>query len=234
MSLFCRWQRLIHFITSDHCPSILKKAWAAVESNVDLHDLDKGVSRRHIPECVSHRNPITLDDDVEQALSEFLLQSDHDPCALNSKTAFGLLSYCVAGIAYRSFDKSPNHSLIYFQNKDGSSNSEDLLPGQIRLLFQHYRIVGKDLVSENFAAVHRYQPSQLAKDPFVAFPEFRAKIYQKEPLSKVTIIRAAQIYCHANQRPWNSSSVVMRAIDRVSFRDILRVLSERCPCIQRY
>lgn len=218
MSIFCRRQRLIHFITSDHCPSILKKAWAAIQPYVDLHNLDTGVSRKHVPGPVS-QNPIILDDDVQQALSGLLLRPDHDSCPLNAKTAFTLQSYCVDGIAYRSFDKSPNHSLIYFHNQEDPSNFEDLLPGQIRLLFQHYRVVGKAVVSENFAAVHRYQPVQLANDPFAAFPEFRARIYEKEPLSKVTVIRATQIYCHANQRPWNSSSVVMRAIDRVSFGD---------------
>ena len=128
--------------------------------------------------------------------------------------AFAVQNYPVEGVTYCSFDKLLNHSLICFCNQE-SSPHVDLSPAQIRLICQHYRVVGKDLVDDVFAAVHRYQPIQLIDDPFVTYPDFHAKIYYREPISKVTIIRASQIYFHANQRPWNSSSVVMRAIDRV-------------------
>jgi hypothetical protein len=221
MSLFCRRQRLIHFTMSDYCPPILKKAWKAIERNVDFHDLDTGIDGRRFPEfeAGAYRNTTKLDKDIQQALSKVLLPSlsSDDSRTVNADTASALQSYCIRGVTYRSFDKSPNHSLIYFRAQGDSSQQplEDLSPGQIRLLFQHYRVAGKDIITETFAAVHQYLPVDLVNNPFAAFPDFRAQIFHKEPLPKVTVIRASQIYCHANQRPWNSSSVVMRAINRV-------------------
>lgn len=224
MSLFCRRQGFIHLMGSDRCPPVLRKAWAAIEKDLNFHDLDTGLHRPHILEATSkalqgHSKPITLDSDIQHELSTFLLPllSDHSP-PLNTKTGFAVQNYAVEGVTYCSFDKSPNHSLIYFRKRGSSTqeSSENIVPAQIRLIFQHCRVVGKALVNEVFAAVHQYQPVQLTNDPFATYPDFRAKIYHKEPISKVTVIQASQIYCHANQRPWNLSSIVMRAVNRVS------------------
>jgi len=215
MSLFCRRQALIHLITSDRCPPVLQKGWATIAKYLNFDDLNTGLNPAHWPEATPRvlSKPITLDQDIEEELSTlFLSHSDQNPVSLNANTAFVVESYPVDSVSYCSFDKSPNHSLIYFRDK---VSSQDLSPAQIRLIFQHYRAVGKDLVCDIFAAVHRYQPVQLINDPFAMYPDFRAKIYHKEPHPRVTLIQASQIYCHANQRPWTSSQVVMRAIDRV-------------------
>ncbi len=220
MSLFCRWQALTHLMTSDHCPPVLQKAWAAIAKDLNFNDLDTGLNLTHCPEATPRvlSKPITLDKDIEEELFALLSSdSDHNPLSLNANTAFVVENYPVDGVSYRSFDKLPNHSLVYFRDKVSSHKSHDLSPAQIRLIFQHYRAVGKGLVYDIFAAVHRYQPVQLINDPFAMYPDFRAKIYHKEPLLKVTVVHASQLHCHANQRPWTSSQVVMRAVDRVGF-----------------
>ncbi len=211
MSLFCQRQALIHLTTSDRSPPILQKAWTTIVKELNFHDLDTGLSLREAPSQANLKS-ITLDGDIQEELGAFL--SDHN--SLNTNEAFEVQSYPANGVIYCSLDKSPKHSLIYFRNREGAS-LDDISPGQIRLIFRHYRVMGKNLVNDTFAAVHRYEPMQLLNDPFATYSDFRANIYHKEPISKVTIIRASQIYCHANQRPWNSSSVVMRAINRVGF-----------------
>lgn len=74
MSLFCRRQRFIHFTMSDYCPPILKKAWKAIERNIDFHDLDTSIDGRRFPEFKAGRshNMIKLDKDIQQALSVLL------------------------------------------------------------------------------------------------------------------------------------------------------------------
>lgn len=218
MSLFCRWQALIHLTTSDRSPPILRKAWTTIAKNLNFHDLDTGLSLRQASPQANSKS-ITLDSDIHEAYLSFL--SDHNSI---SPKAFVVQSYPADGVTYCSFNKSPKHSLIYFRNQDSSSH-DDISPGQIRLIFQHYRIMGKDLVNDTFAAVHQYEPMELLNDPFTMYPDFRANIYHKEPISKVTVIQVSQIYCHANLRPWNSSSALMRAINRVGFHAAFRYIT---------
>jgi hypothetical protein len=167
--------------------------------------------------------PITLDDDIQAALRLLLIPSlpIPDQAAFNAATAFEVSRYKISNnTIYSSFDKSLANSLIYFRNfsdSRGFSSMQtcDLVPAKIRLIFQHYRKVGQALECEIFVALHRFQPVELQRDPFISYPDFRARLYHKEPLPAVTIIRIHNIHCHANSRPWDASSVVMRAIDRV-------------------
>lgn len=157
LSLFCRRQALTHLMTSDRCPPVLQKAWAAIAKDLNFDDLDTGLNRTHCPEATPRvlSKPVTLDKDIEEELSALLSShSDHTPLSLNTNTVFVVDNYPVDSVSYRSFDKSPNHSLVYFRDKVSSHKSHDLSPAQIRLIFQHYRAVGKDLVCDIFAAVH--------------------------------------------------------------------------------
>ncbi len=172
MSLFCRWQALMHLMTSDRSPPILRKAWTTIAKDLNFDDLDTGLSSRETSSQANMKS-ITLDGDIQAAFLPLL--SDHNSISLNTTKVFVVQSYPADGVTYCSFDKSPKHSLIYFRNQDSPSH-DDISPGQIRLIFQHYRIMGKDLVNGTFAAVHRYEPMQLSNDPFETYPDLRAKI----------------------------------------------------------
>jgi hypothetical protein len=222
LSMFCQRANFIHLMESPRCPSILKDAWSGIVSSLNLRDLDSGFSQNG--KSQGHKTkPSTLDDDIQDAFSSFLglPLSRSDKSQPHSTTIFVLPNYKGdRGVTYSAFDKSVPHSLIYFRKSCHPAyprlGSSHLFPGQIRSIFQHYCLRENRLTTEVFAALHEFQPVHPERDPFSAYPEFRAAIYCKDPLVSVTIIKIDQIHCHANYRPWNASSVVMRAIDRVS------------------
>jgi len=218
--MFCQKAKFIHLMESPRCPTILKDTWSGIASSLNLRDLNSGATQRSKSQLSlgCQTKPSTLDDDIQAAFLSFLTHSlsEPDKSRLQSLTVFILPNYKVdQGLTYSAFNKSVPHSLIYFR-KSSTPTSSHLFPGQIRLIFQHYRLRDNRLTGEVFAALHEFQPVQSERDPFSAYPDFRAAIFRKEPLASVTIIKMDQIHCHANYRPWDASSVVMRAIDRVS------------------
>ena len=219
LSMFCRKANFVHLVNSDHCPTIVKQAWNLIAKDINVRDLNTGTPQfEEKPAAMDARKPATLDEDIQVSLSVFLrsvipIRSGPPP---DTTTVFLLPYYCKDGIASCGFDKSSSQSLVYYQEVE-DANPQMLHPAQIRMLFRHFRCAGKDLIGEDFVALHEFQPVQLVQDPFATYVDFRAKIYHKEPVSAVKVVHASQIYCHANQRPWDASSVVMRAIDRVSF-----------------
>lgn len=221
--MFCHRAKLIHLMASPKCPAVLKEAWNHVAGSLNLRDLDAGTAPKAkslLPSLHQHqRQPFKLDDDIQAAFASFLDPSERDKSGFNTATTFKLPLYKAdRDITYLGFDKSASHSLIYFRKSSNpalpSVSGCQLFPGRIRLIFQHYRPMGNLLTNDVFVALHEFQPAQ-QRDPFSAYPEFRAAIYLKEPLASVTIIQVSQIHCHANYRPWDASTVVMRAIDRV-------------------
>lgn len=225
MSMFCQRANFIHLMESPRCPAILKKAWSGIASSLNLRDLDSGASQSGLQSLVPLGRQIktlALDDDIQAAFLSALSHSysEAGEVRLGPATVFVLPNYKAdRDITYSAFDKSISHSLIYFHKPStlvpSSNSNRQLFPGQIRLIFQHYRHIENRLTSEVFVALHEFKPTQLDWDPFSAYPEFRAAIYCKEPSASVTVIRVDEIHCHANYRPWDASSVVMRAIDRV-------------------
>jgi hypothetical protein len=129
---------------------------------------------------------------------EAVFRDEHDQC----------------GASYSTFHNSSHHSLIYFHPNDCIHSH--LMPAQVRAIFAHKRRSNEgQRIHEVFFAVHEYLRSD--KNPFAPFVDFRAALFIREPDHRVQVIRATQVHCHANQRPWDDVSVVMRPIDRVSF-----------------
>ena len=222
LSMFCRRAKLIHLMSSSRCPAVLKEAWDEIAGSLNLRDLNTGTSRNAkslLPSLQHQHQPSKLDDDIQAAFVSFLGLSGQEKIGFNKASAFKLPYYKAdRDLTYSGFDKSYSHSLIYFCKSSNAAPSSvsgcQLFPGQIRLIFQHYCLAGNRLTNDVFVALHEFQLAQ-DRDVFSAYPEFRAGVYLKEPSATVTIIQIGQIHCHANYRPWGTSTVVMRAIDRV-------------------
>ena len=225
LSMFCRRANLVRLIDAPWCPAVLKTTWNDIKPSLNIKDLDIGTNETalSLPSRYSS-TPMSLDGDIQDALRSFLFSSSSKPdqTMFNASTAFKLSYYKLSkSITYSSFDTSIANSLVYFRvpvshnSSDTCTTNGDLFPAKIRLIFQHYRKVGQVLQSEIFVALHRFRAAQVEKDPFLAYPDFRARLYHKEPLPIVTVVRVGDIHCHANCRPWDVSLIVMRAIDRV-------------------
>ena len=218
----CRRSNLITFLTSRECPPLLKEAWAVMQEYLDPHDLDVDTtSKQNVPSCRSQDTRYRdLTADIHHAFTT-LLWGPHDDDStsrrpyISREVAFQDQFY-QDGVLYTDFHTNLNHSIIYFRCE---ANSQ-LVPAQIRCIFTHKRRhVDGDLIQEVFLAVHAYLPSD--NTPFAPFPEFRAAIFHREPAPQVQVIRSKQVHCHANQRPWDHATVVMRAIDRVRYLNCL-------------
>jgi hypothetical protein len=208
----------LRFLSSSHSPTTLKQAWAMIREHIDLHDLDLTASPAVTTTTLDVKARASksgdLDSDIHHAFltlfkrskgtyasGEVLFHHQHNQC----------------GVSYADFHTSMPHSIMYFHPESPDShNQSNLRPAQIRTIFSHKRRGDEgQLIHEVFFAVHEYKVSD--KNPFVSFPDFRAAIFHREPDDLVQVIRATQVHCHANQRPWDEKTVVMRPIDRVSF-----------------
>ena len=108
-------------------------------------------------------------------------------------------------VTYSSFDKSAANSLVYFCSDGfGHTAMMKLIPAKIRLIFQHYRKVGQMLACKIFVALHQFQAIQSEKDSFISYPDFHTKLYHKEPLPSVIVVRVGDVHCHANCQPWDA------------------------------
>jgi len=221
---FCRRSNLARILAADDCPSILKEAWTDFRKRLDLRDLDSGLRQdfqnlEGHQTCSSPFKPATFDDKIREVFVATFLPTDLPAkCYFDtsSKAMRTFHHYNCHSVQYSDFLTSAKHSLIYF--KDPIDNR--LKPAQIRLIFQHCHLQ-QIIITETFVAIHTYIPASMTMDPFIHYPDFRAGIYEAEPCHEVRVIPASHIHCHANQRPWDSSFVVMRAIDRVSNYEIL-------------
>jgi len=192
LSMFCRRANLIHLLASPRCPASLKEAWSSISRSLNLKDLDAGSSELLTHLC-RRMEPSKLDKDVQAAFLSFLYPTlpNADQEKSDMSTVFKLPYYQAKhGVTYLAFDRSVSHSLIYFHKSSHPSSTPvpGLFPGQIRLIFQHYRWVGGHLTNETFVALHEFQPMQLDRNPFSGYPEFCAAIYHKEPLATVRVI----------------------------------------------
>lgn len=226
MLTFCRRSNLIRTVEADDCPRVLKEAWDTFCSRIGIPDLELGVSQSQHPPpsahglCSKASTQSLLDPDIYDALVATLAHRCK-PLRSISKEAHLYHYYTHNSVQYSDFRTSNRHSLVYFVDatmtmQNHMESLPKIRPGQIRTIFQHSRIHDR-IITEEFVAIHPYIPAVLEKDPFSAFKDFRAGIFNAEPSYQVVVVPASHIHCHANQRPWNSSSVVMRAIDRVSF-----------------
>ncbi|KDR83008.1 hypothetical protein GALMADRAFT_238766 [Galerina marginata CBS 339.88] len=222
MHMFCRRSNFIRLMESPDCPSSIVEAWSTFRSRLDLGDLDRGFpcpKRSTEAGICSGRIQGTLDCEIQQKFeSKFRPRNNVGPRVyFNPETAQRFRSYECRSLRYTDFQTSEKHSLVYFATTSGvkSKDGANLYPGQIRQIFQHSHLVsGTHLFTDIFIAIHVYIPVEMTKNPFAPFVDFRAAIFHLDPSPVVEVIRASQIQCHANQRPWDSTSVVMRAIDR--------------------
>lgn len=223
LTMFCKRANLIRWMSSDDCPSVLKTAWKDFCRHRNLRDLSCGVQQPSSTAGAcserSSKHP-SLDPDIQNAFITAFKPSG-DRVHFHGNSAIVFKHYRQNGLLYSDFESSRKHCLVYYRPLADISDGELLIPAQIRQIFQHHHINGTQFVAEIFIAVHPYLPYTPEKDYFAPFPDFRAGLFHQEPSSEVKIIRASQIYCHANQRPWDAQTVVMRAIDRVRFKDPL-------------
>ena len=220
MTTFCRRSNLVSFLSGEECPALLKNAWAVMQRYLDPKDLDSAfISKQNPPSCESHgSNYSNLDVDIYHAFTTLLSCSRGRGVSVASakphisREVLLHSRFHLDGVLYTNFRTNINHSIIYF-HRDSHSQSA---PAQIRAIFTHKRrSVTDELVEEVFLAIHEYMPAD--NTTFLSFPDFRAGIFKREPAPVVQVIRSMQIHCHANQRPWDHATVVMRAIDRVRF-----------------
>ncbi|KAF9522043.1 hypothetical protein CPB83DRAFT_899994 [Crepidotus variabilis] len=214
LSMFCRRASLIRLVSSPRCPKILRRTWTSISLQLNLPDLDTKVHRLHAGACSLSANPTTLPNDVHAALviciSQFKLPSPSSFKPLFSAEAYLCPQYqSDSGELFSSASHSEAHSLVYYQQDSG-----ELCPGQIRLIFRHFTWEAGRFKGEFYVAIHDFVPIEAPfNNPFSSYPDFRAGIFRNEPNHLVRVRKISSVYCHANSRPWDNTSVVMRAVD---------------------
>lgn len=237
MRTFCRRSNLIRWVGTDDCPKVLQDAWKEFSSKRKLRDLESGGTVKSQSQLYKAYNlpapqldpPDNLCPDVcfgrrrenLTAHMELTFLANFTPpripgCKLyfTPQSIEVFHSFSRGSLRYTDYLQSEKHSLIYFKL---NPTTQDLYPAQIRHIFRHTHLHGPMTVVDIFAVIHCYIPVVLSRDPFAPFPDFRAAIFAAEPSSAFQIVKTSQIHCHANHRPWDASSVVMRAVDRVRF-----------------
>jgi len=221
LTTISRRANLLTLVSSDKCPPVLKRAWDNLHPRLNSPVLDPssaGCSRER--RKTSNTKPVLdgLDTDIESSLRSYMYEhvqlSPCDISILNTKRIVKHRHYIVNDAQYMPSYASLAHSLAYIRE---SLTDSKLVPVEIREIFEHNRIQDGKVVVESFAAIHRFRKRNMERkdDPFQIFPDFRAALYHREPQDTVEVIHVNQIHCHANQRPWDNETVVMRAIDRV-------------------
>jgi len=224
MQTFCRRQNLIRLVESPHCPPALKEEWQVLKKGISVECLDAST---HSLLSNAGKRPrgskkTKLDEDIVKAAIESIYsRMDCDASGrplVNIANATLLHQYGPEDCIFTDFHTSHVHSLVYFhQPPSGDQTPADQLPAQIREIFELRWIFKGCAVTETFVAVHMYLPRfRLEDDPFKSYPDFRARVYHQRPSLQVQVIPITALHCHANHRPWDPSSVVIRAVDRVS------------------
>lgn len=226
--MFCRRSNLVQLVSSDSCPIVLKDAWNIFQKHLSLPELERGplLSSNHKKD---HQSPLIKKFSKEEVLDcdiQFQLAANFRPQPLSKAQIYFdetkatiIHSYHQNGVLYTDFHTNHAHSLIYYNEfpMRHSKSGEHLHPAQIRQIFRHVHMQpGGEIVEETYIALHTFLISDLTKKYFASFVDFRAGIFHREPSQTVKVIKASQIHCHANQRPWDEFTVVMRGIDRVS------------------
>ena len=226
MKTFCRRSNLVSFLSCDESPPLLKQAWASMQKRIKVDDLDSASSSEQGSASVKSKGSQygALDTETHCALIKILSCSrgldatSGDGCISQEALFHGHIQ--LGGILYSDFHTNLNHSIIYARRNAGADAPS--VPAQIRSIFTHkHRDTKNQLIEDVFLAIHEYVPSD--NTPFIAFPDFRAAIFHREPASAVQVIRSKQVHCHANQMPWDRATVVMRAVDRVRSRSLFHI-----------
>ena len=133
--------------------------------------------------------------------------------------------WTIRGRQFSTSRASRKDSIVFFEL--ASEVGGVMVPGLIRDIFSvHCRTKDDDTFVEiAFLAIHTYNRSTL-DDPFLSFPEFGTSIWSANLADRPVVIPTWRRVYHAISRQWDKSSVVLKALDRVS-RD-----SDQLRCAQ--
>ena len=216
MQTYCRRSNLIRLLSSDQCPTILKDAWIKIAKRLNIRSLDlmpaEVMSR--IPSSPRGSQYGRLEPDIQAAFVNLLEHYDRSiPTRRSVHEVLLRNQHDQHGVSFMDFHTSLPHSLVYYHPDD--LNKSSMKAAQIRAIFSHKRRGPNDeLIDEIFFALHEYVPTD--SQPFAAYPDFHVGVFHREVSSTVRVIGSVNVRCHANQLPWDETSVVMRPIDRVS------------------
>jgi hypothetical protein len=221
LTTFCRRSNLFRLLSSDQCLQILKDAWKEIQKHLNSRDL----RALCLPQMPMSTNPEKmprasrygfLDANVHEAFVTLVAELPGTTATASKQDISGEVlfhhQHQQGGVSYADFHTSLHHSIIYHR----SHNHGDLqmIPAQIHQIFSHKRRdIKGSVIADVFFAVHEYLPAE--RNPFAVYTDFRAAVFHREPSTFVRVICASQVHCHAIQRPWDKTSVVMRPLDRV-------------------
>ena len=116
---------------------------------------------------------------------------------------------------YATASTVKQNSNVFFK-----STTNNAIPGIVHDIFA-IALPGDDpkqeWIEHIFFVIHPYLPKPASiEDPFEALPDFGAKIYSSQTAGRPTIVPASAIIAHAIMRAWPNSTIVAKALDRVS------------------
>ncbi len=149
---------------------------------------------------------IFLEDDIWDTF-----KSMHNDCML-SREATQHRRCNIAGLQYADRRTSARNSIVYF-NPSGSNKA---VPGTIRQIFTS-KSLDHSTSDETFLAIHQYLPlPQGYDDPFEEFSAFGVELWSKTLSERVVIVPATTKIYPTIRRPWDHTSFVLKALNRVS------------------
>jgi hypothetical protein len=121
----------------------------------------------------------------------------------------------IGGRQFSTSRATKKDSIVFAELEAGGP----LVPGVIRDIFSVQCLTKEDndkFTEMVFLAIHAYQPSDKVHDPFASFPDFGASIWSNRLADHPVVIPTSRQVYHAISRQWDKTSLVLKALDRVS------------------
>jgi hypothetical protein len=217
------------FLQTRHCPDIIKetrhlldKCWGDENRGTlmqDIHAAELGrgqrcrtTSREHI----NWKKRRSLPVDIHRTLASMssTLRAEI-PNWTTPTQVFFHDRWTIGGRQFSTSRATRKDSIVFVELEVGGP----LMPGMIREIFsvQCPTKEGTDEFIENaFLVVHAYKPLDKVQDPFASFPDFGASIWSINLADHPVVVPTWRRVYHAISRQWDKSSMVLKALDRVS------------------
>jgi hypothetical protein len=196
------------------CPRVVKKCLEIVEGT--LRPACQGTLTLDIMTMAGVDNPLpdmgkkqTLDDDIHRAINALLISEGSQPTSTTEAINYPKVK--IGGLSYSNSQSTPADSYIFFRHRQEA----DPVPAAIREILLFPADAPPDL-QHVFLLIQKYRPYPLSESPFATHPGSRLGLWSSAMVDTINVIRPSQDICHAIQRKWGESVLVMRQTYRVA------------------
>lgn len=243
---FCSLANLRGLLKSIHCPDVLKTCWPIIkkyltprrsgtlasdiasfehtwlsyiidESHTEVARADQMVWDFIPTSCVK------LDRDLSTALEAFLgrqLSSSRQQTRIHAR-------FTLAGVQYSRSSANIRESCVFY-DPNHNSDSTILIPGLIReIVSVIFTLTPTKHIETFYFMVQRFQPLHNEQQTTIQFPflqpnfeDFRASLWSKQMVDVIDVLPLTGKICQGIYRPWDETSFIMRAIDKVRFSSL--------------